>query len=284
MTYESQSFHPVALSIAGSDSGGGAGIQADLRAFTTFGVFGTTAVTALTAQNPGAVTGVAGTDITLLRRQIQAVRQAFAVGAVKTGMLFSAETIQAVAAELSDWEVPVVIDPVMIATSGAALLPEDAISALKNRFIPRAALITPNIPEAIRLGADFSAADERADGRALARQLLKTFGVPVLVKGGHHRTNCSTDVLATSEGLWELSSPVIDASTTHGTGCSLSSACAAVLAKAPATPLVDVVRQAKAYVFGALKQSVQVGEKTWTLWPAAQLPVSDITVTKLSTS
>lgn len=279
MTYESQSFHPVALSIAGSDSGGGAGIQADLRAFTTFGVFGATAVTALTAQNPMAVTAVQGTEVGVLRRQIQAARGAFAVGAVKTGMLFSAELIDAVADELSDWDIPLVVDPVMIATSGAKLLPEAAISALKNRLIPRAALITPNIPEAELLAAD--AAGGRADCRTLAKQLMKAFGVAVLVKGGHSQADCSTDILATPEGIWRLTSPVIDAPATHGTGCSLSSACAAVLAINPATPLIDAVRQGKAYVFGALKNCERVGEKTWTMWPAENLPISDISVTKL---
>ncbi|MDT8390793.1 MAG: bifunctional hydroxymethylpyrimidine kinase/phosphomethylpyrimidine kinase [Lentisphaeria bacterium] len=276
MTCESHSFQPVALSIAGSDSGGGAGIQADLRAFTAFGVFGATAVTAVTAQNPTAVTGVQGVTATILRQQIQAVRAAFAVGAVKIGMLFSAELITVVADELADWDVPLVIDPVMIATSGARLLPEAAVRALKERLIPRATLITPNIPEARALTAD---AD--ADGPRLASQLLDTLGVPVLVKGGHNRADRSTDILATPEGIWRLSSPVIDAPATHGTGCSLSSACAAALSIHPDTPLIDVVRQGKAYVFGALKHCARIGEKTWTMWPAPNLPIADISVTRL---
>lgn len=272
----------MALSIAGSDSGGGAGIQADLRAFSTFGVFGTTVLTAVTAQNPGGVTGIQGIEPAVIGQQIRAVREAFDVGAVKTGMLFSAAAIGVVAEELASWKVPVVIDPVMVATSGAKLLPEKAICTLKDRLIPQARLITPNIPEAVLLAGDSE--NDMPDCLALARRLLHIFGVAALVKGGHNTANCSTDILASPEGLWQLTSPVIHAPATHGTGCSLSSACAAVLAKAPATPLVEVVRQAKAYVAGALKHCVRLGQTTWALWPPSTLPLADITVTNLSTS
>lgn len=266
---------PVALSVAGSDSSGGAGIQADLAAFTYFGVFGTTAITAVTAQNPKAVSAVHPIPPADVAAQVAAVMSEFSVGAIKTGMLFSAEIIEAVAHVLAAWpEIPLVVDPVMVATSGAKLLQDAAIDALTVKMLPRAQLITPNIPEAKILWGqaipDLDATVQAA--RALAGQ---SAGM-VLVKGGHGRSDVATDVLSDGDTTWLLEAPRCAAQSTHGTGCSLSAAAAACLALGQ--DVFDSVVSAKAYVLGRLQTSARAGRDVLVMCPPPQLPRAEIDI------
>lgn len=269
---------PTVLSIAGSDSGGGAGIQADLAAFAYFGTFGTTAITAITAQNPAGVRGVYPVDPLGAAAQIDAVFDGFAVAAVKTGMLFSASLIDRVA-ECLERHPPrwLVVDPVMVATSGARLLQDDAVAVLRNRLLPLASLITPNLPETEVLLGRGLATDEEA--RTAALELAARYpGVWALVKGGHGSGAVATDVLAHAGRLWLFSAPREAVPTTHGTGCSLSAAIAACLALG-AGP-VAAVRRAKAYVLGRLRTCAVVGPGTWAMLPPHDLPLPDIQVTE----
>jgi hydroxymethylpyrimidine/phosphomethylpyrimidine kinase len=264
---------PTVLTIAGSDSGGGAGIQADLAAIAWFGGFGTTAITAVTAQHPHAVTGVYPLAPDSVVAQMEAVFSAFAVAAAKTGMLFSPSLIEAVAEGLARhrprW---LVVDPVMVATSGARLLREDAVEALRGRLLPLASLVTPNLPEAeVLLGCPVGTPTEAA---AAAVELSRRYGVWVLVKGGHGRGEESVDALAGAGRSWLYRAPRVAAPTTHGTGCSLSAAIAACLARGEAPP--EAVRQAKAYVLGRLRRCVQVGPGTWGMVAPEDLPLADI--------
>jgi hydroxymethylpyrimidine/phosphomethylpyrimidine kinase len=268
---------PVALSVAGSDSGGGAGIQADLRAFRFFGVFGTTAITAVTAQNPGGVSGVHPVPPTLVQAQIRAVLNAFAVGACKTGMLFSAAIIREVSAVLKAASVPVVVDPVMVATSGARLLEQDAIATLGEELLPLAAVLTPNLPEtAILLGWE---PDSEAATVAAARELAERVPGLVLVKGGHAAGARAVDVLSDGDRVWRLSTPEVDAKSAHGTGCSLSAAIAACLARGHA-PLDAVVR-GKAFVYGSLAAARQVGVGTWAMESPDALDLAAVDVREI---
>ena len=223
---------PVALSIAGSDSGGGAGIQADLLTFAANGVFGTTAITCLTAQNPDGVTAVQSMPAEFVSEQIHQVHRFFALGAIKTGMLFNTEIIEAVAAFVQTHpEIPLVVDPVMVATSGARLLEESAIEALQARLLPQASLITPNLDEAaVLLGRRPSTVPEM---EAAAAELAAKVGVPVLLKGGHlEQERELVDILATADGNCSAFTALrIDKVNTHGSGCTLSSAIAANLAR-----------------------------------------------------
>lgn len=247
----------VALTIAGSDSGGGAGIQADLRTFAARGVFGTTAITCLTAQNPDAVTDVNPVDPAFLREQMLQVDRFFSLAAVKTGMLFSAELIHEVAIFLKDRPtLPAVVDPVMIATSGAALLKPDAVRALRDDLFPRATLITPNLDEAAVL-LEHSPGSE-ADMANAARQLVKLFGRPVLLKGGHLSADAVIDILAFPDGTLQTfeDSRIFDVDT-HGSGCTLAAAIAADLARG--ATLLDAVSAARSYLRRALGQAIQLG-------------------------
>jgi len=263
----------VALTIAGSDSGGGAGIQADLRSFAFFEVFGTTAITAITAQNPREVTAVQAIGPDIVRRQIAAVRAAFTVGAAKTGMLFDAEIIGAVAAELGPRPpFPLVVDPVMVATSGARLLREDAVHALVSRLFPLAAVVTPNLPEAeILVGHAIRGV---TGAMAAAAGLAQRFGTAILLKGGHLEGDRVYDILATPTQTVRLVSPRVSAPTTHGTGCSLSAAIAAGLARG--SDLQPAVIAAKAYVHAALEACVAVGPGVWAMANPATLPVDAV--------
>lgn len=264
---------PVALSVAGSDSGGGAGIQADLAAFAYFHVHGTTAITAVTAQNPRAVTGIEAVSPELVRAQIAAVREAFPLGAVKTGMLFDAPIIEAAADALADLGgTALVVDPVMVATSGARLLRESAQTALAERLLPLATLATPNLPEAeILLGRRLPDGEAAAEA---ACELAARYGIAVAVKGGHASGGRVTDFLATANGLHAFHAPRAAAATTHGTGCSLSSAIAACLALGDDLP--TAFHRAKAYVLGRLRSSRPAGPETAVLCPPDQLPLADI--------
>jgi hydroxymethylpyrimidine/phosphomethylpyrimidine kinase len=242
---------PVALTIAGSDSSGGAGIQADLKTFSAFGVYGACAVTALTAQNTVGVHGVHPVPPAFVVAQIDAVLSDLAVGAIKTGMLASAAIVEAVALRLlACREVPLVVDPVMIATSGDSLLAPEAIGALRKRLIPLATLITPNIPEAAALLGQPEAVSE-AQAADQARALLTLGCMAVLLKGGHGSGAQSTDVLATGDGVVAFVRPRVATSATHGTGCTLSAAIAALLASG--ATLETAVERAKSYVWAALQ-------------------------------
>ncbi len=242
---------PVALTIAGSDSGAGAGIQADLKAIASFGVYGTSVVTAVTAQNTVAVTAVAEIETDVIAAQIRAVLEDFDVRAVKIGMLSSPGIIRTVAQELSGYGGPVVLDPVMVAKSGDPLLREDAVSALVADLVPRATVLTPNLPEAARLlGASPAAAD--ADMQEQGRALLGLGPFAVLMKGGHAAgAECRDILVARDSEPLTLASPRVRTRNTHGTGCTLSAAIAAGLAKG--APLADAVADAHGYLHAALR-------------------------------
>jgi hydroxymethylpyrimidine/phosphomethylpyrimidine kinase len=245
----------VALSIAGSDSGGGAGIQADLLTFEANGVFGTTAITCLTAQNPDGVTGIEVMPADFVREQIRQVHAYFTPGAVKTGMLFNKSIIGAVAGFLDENpSIPAVVDPVMVATSGAVLLHESAIDALRRDLLPRAALLTPNLDEAAVLLGEKPASTEAM--REAARAMAARFGVPVLLKGGHlESADTVRDILSLPEGtLHEFDGPRIKDTNTHGSGCTLSSAIAAGLARG--LPLVPAIEAALGYLRAGMRQPV----------------------------
>ena len=242
---------PIALTIAGSDSSGGAGIQADLKTFSALGVYGASAIVALTAQNTRGVTAIHDAPPEFIAAQIDAVMEDLAVGAVKIGMVSRAESIEAIADALIRHSVDkVVIDPVMIASSGARLLAGDAIEALRSRLAPLALVLTPNLPEAAaRLDCDpADSEDEMAEqGRALQRLGARA----VLVKGGHADGPESVDVLIAPDGSAQrITGPRLRTRNTHGTGCTLSSAIAAQLAQGAA--LEDAVRAARAYLAEAL--------------------------------
>jgi hydroxymethylpyrimidine/phosphomethylpyrimidine kinase len=249
---------PVLLTIAGSDSGGGAGIQADLKTFAAFGGYGISAITAITAQNPAGVSGVQGVDPGLVAAQIRQVASYFPIAAAKTGMLFSAAIVNAVADALLEWpsRPPLVVDPVMVATSGAELLQQDAISAVSQRILPLATLITPNLDEAaLLLGRPLSG---RADLEPAARDLHARFGVAILVKGGHVKGSSeAADCLFDGRTVrWHVR-PFVHGVNTHGTGCTLSAAIAAALGFGH--PLPEAVDLAKGYLHAGLMAAVQAG-------------------------
>lgn len=221
---------PTALTIAGSDSGGGAGIQADLKTFSALSVYGTSVLTAVTAQNTRAVTHVEAVSPEAVRAQIEAVRQDIAVHAIKIGMLGTAATARVVAQALKDFEGPIVLDPVMVAKSGDALLADDAVIVLREALIPLATVLTPNLPEAARL-LGRPVADSPNEISAQGQALRSLGADTVLMKGGHGIGPVCTDTLVTDTGVTAFQATRIDTSNTHGTGCSLSSAIAANLAR-----------------------------------------------------
>lgn len=243
----------IALTIAGSDSGGGAGIQADLKTFAALGVHGTSAITCITAQNPRGVTGIQAIRAEMVRKQIEAVFAELKPDAVKTGMLFSAEIIRIVAEFFERGKgPPLVVDPVMIATSGAVLLRPSAIRILKNRLLPLATLITPNLDEAaLLLGRQLTA---RNDLHSAARELHERYGCAVLVKGGHLRTGReAVDVFFAGGGGREFVAPRVRGVSTHGTGCTYSAAIAAYLARGEKLP--RAVALAKPFITRAIAQN-----------------------------
>jgi hydroxymethylpyrimidine/phosphomethylpyrimidine kinase len=241
---------PVALTIAGSDSSGGAGIQADLKSFAALAVYGASAITALTAQNTRGVSGIHPVPPEFVTAQLDAVFADLAVGAVKTGMLGGRATIDAIAAAFKRWSPPsVVIDPVMIATSGDRLLPADAVDALCTKLIPLAAIITPNLPEAaVLLSEPLAASDAAIESQG--RRLLSLGCSHVLIKGGHGHGSESIDYLISANSTVPLASPRLATQNTHGTGCSLSAAIAAGLAKGE--DMETAVRNAKAFISAAI--------------------------------
>lgn len=242
---------PVALSIAGSDPSGGAGIQADLKTFSALGVYGTTVITALTAQNTLGVTGVYTIPPAFIVKQAETLTNDIEVTAAKTGMLGDAVTVATVVAILQAHEFgPLVVDPVMVASSGDVLLAPDAVAAVRNLLLPLATLITPNIHEAAKLLGE-TVATTVAEMESQARRLVEIGAHAALVKGGHALGDMAVDVLVTTEGVSHHAAPWIETGNTHGTGCTLSAAITAELAKGE-TRLDAAVARAKNYLSQAL--------------------------------
>lgn len=241
---------PVALTIAGSDSSGGAGIQADLKTFAALGVYGASVITALTAQNTTGVSGIHQVPAEFVTAQIDAVFSDLEVGAVKIGMVAQRESIDAIVAGLKRWSPKhVVLDPVMVATSGDRLLDAEAVEALRSKLIPCASVITPNLPEAAALLDQPVAAGEAAI-ESQGRRLLAMGCRAVLIKGGHGQGAESIDYFIDGQRTIELAAPRVVTKNTHGTGCSLSSAIAAGLAKGEG--LETAIRNAKAWISAAI--------------------------------
>ena len=248
---------PVALTIAGSDSGAGAGIQADLLTFTANGVFGTTAVTGLTAQNPDGITAIEALPAAFVTEQVRQIHRYFKVRALKTGMLYSGGIVSAVADFLqAQREIPAVIDPVMVATSGAMLLKPLALSLMRKKLLPLAALVTPNLDEVgVLLGEKPSTPAAMATA---GRLLAQTYGVPFFVKGGHLPGETLTDVLVRPDGrIRAFTAQRVTGVDMHGSGCTLSAAITANLAKG--LDLDDAVEAACAYLRCGLERSLVLG-------------------------
>ncbi|WP_399678027.1 bifunctional hydroxymethylpyrimidine kinase/phosphomethylpyrimidine kinase [Xenophilus sp.] len=248
--------YPRVLSIAGSDSGGGAGIQADLKTFAALGCYGMTAITALTAQNTRGVTGIHAVPAEFLKAQLQAVIEDIGVDAVKLGMLHAPEVVEVVAWAIRHYGLrQVVLDPVMVATSGDRLIAEETVQVMVRELFPRAAVITPNLDEAALLVGHPIAGPEALD--AAADELLALGAPAVLLKGGHLPGDDVVDLLAASDGTRRrFSAPRIASRNLHGTGCTLSSAIACGLALGLALP--DAVAQAREYVRGAMQAGAEV--------------------------
>ncbi|MFI5400366.1 MAG: bifunctional hydroxymethylpyrimidine kinase/phosphomethylpyrimidine kinase [SAR324 cluster bacterium] len=248
---------PVLLTIAGSDSGGGAGIEADLKTFAALGAYGTAAVTADTAQNPAGISAIQGVEPALVAEQIRQVARAFPIAGAKTGMLLSAAIVNAVADALAEMprRPPLVVDPVMLATSGAQLLQEDAVAALCGRILPLASLVTPNLDEAARLlGRPLRG---RGDMEPAARTLHARLGTAVLVKGGHLEGGEAADCLCSGQAVHWYVHPFVRGVNTHGTGCTLSAAIAVGLGQG--WPLAEAVGRARTYLQAALVGAVRAG-------------------------
>jgi len=247
----------IALTIAGSDSSAGAGIQADLKTFAALGVYGASAITALTAQNTTGVSGIHLVPADFVTAQIDAVFSDLDVKAVKIGMVAQLATIDAIAAGLTRWSPKhIVLDPVMVATSGDRLLAADAVEGLRTKLIPRASLLTPNLPEAAAL-LDEPVAVSEAAIESQGKRLLAMGCSAVLIKGGHGQGAESIDYLVSGNGSIALSAPRIATRNTHGTGCSLSSAIAAGLARGE--EMETAVRHAKTWISAAITAADRLG-------------------------
>lgn len=245
-------FTPVALTIAGSDSSGGAGIQADLKTFSALGVYGASVITAITAQNTFGVQGFAPVDATLVAQQMESVLSDLQVGSIKTGMLHNEKIITVICAILQHTKTPLVVDPVMVATSGDRLLSASAISLLKEKLLPRATIITPNLEEAaVLLNSDVAITVDEME--AQAKQLLKLGCQSVLLKGGHLDGKNSADIFVSKKIIKRFAYEKIVTQNTHGTGCTLSAAIAAYLACG--ADLLLAVTAAREYLYEAILQA-----------------------------
>ena len=245
----------TALTIAGSDSSGGAGIQADIKTMTMNGVYAMSAITALTAQNTTGVRAIQESTPEFLAQQIDAVFEDIRPDAVKIGMVASSELIRVIANRLRYYHATnIVVDPVMVATSGSALMKTDAVQTLTNELLPLAAVVTPNIPEARVLSG--LTIESRADMETAAKMIGDSHGCAVLLKGGHSISDANDLLYADGEMEW-FEGKRIDNPNTHGTGCTLSSAIASNLAKG--LPLPESVRRAKDYISGALSAMLDLG-------------------------
>ncbi|MBQ4439547.1 MAG: bifunctional hydroxymethylpyrimidine kinase/phosphomethylpyrimidine kinase [Kiritimatiellae bacterium] len=257
---DGKDIRPCVLTVAGSDSGGNAGIEADLRVMHDFELHGCVALTALTAQNPSGVAAIHNPPPEFVSAQIATVKGVYDIRAAKTGMLPSKAIIAAAAGALRGASFPIVVDPVMIATSGAKLIEDDAVETLEKELIPLAALITPNLPEARRLAR----MESEDDAARLAAALYARFGVPVLVKGGHAEGEMMVDVMFDGKTTVKVAARKIENPvSTHGTGCSLSAAIASCLALGE--DLAAAVARAKKYVYCAIRDSYLVGENCGVL-------------------
>ena len=245
-----------AMTIAGSDSGGGAGIQADLKTFAALGVYGTSAITAITAQNTLGVTDVLELPLTLIRSQIDAIVSDIGTDAVKTGMLSSSEIIRTVADKLDEHGLStLVVDPVMVAKGGDRLLREEAVEALRSVLVPKATVVTPNVPEAeVLTGLEIRSSDDQKEA---ARLLVDEIGAASAVVKGGHLDGPATDILYDGTEFLFYTTARIDTPNTHGTGCTFASAVAAGLAKH--LPVPDAVRDAKDYVTTAIRTNFPMG-------------------------
>lgn len=300
--------YPVCLTIAGSDSGGGAGIQADLKTFAYFRVFGASVITCVTAQNPLTVTAIHPLPVSAIAGQFQTVAREISLHAIKTGMLYSSAIITAVAADIKQlssgeplvpcWaasamknetilvrpepqfgmrRAALVVDPVMIATSGSRLAADDSVHALVTNLIPLATLVTPNLHEAETLLN--RSLPEPGMLPMAAEELTQLLGVPVLLKGGHVPGDLVRDYLADGKSIHELQTPFVKAATTHGTGCTLSAAIAANLALGKS--LADAVRISRAFIYGALCAAQTIGPRVAALGIPEAVHESDVCVTVL---
>ena len=258
----------TALTIAGSDCSGGAGIQADLKTMTMNGVFAMSAVTALTAQNTTGVRAIQESSPEFLKQQIDAVFEDICPDAVKIGMVSSSALIRVIGERLRHYKAAnVVVDPVMVATSGSALIESDAVKTLVEELLPLASLVTPNIPEAQVLSG--MTIESKGDMEAAALKISRLYGCPVLLKGGHS-VNDANDLLCQGEDLIWIEGRRIDNPNTHGTGCTLSSAIASGLAKG--FDLETSVRMAKDYISGALGAMLDLGSGSGPMDHAFMLP------------
>jgi hydroxymethylpyrimidine/phosphomethylpyrimidine kinase len=258
---------PVAITIAGSDSGGCAGIQADLKTFAALGVHGTTAITAVTAQNTRSVTSIKPLEPRFVQEQIRIVAEDMGIDAGKTGMLYNKEIIEAVAEEISKYKFPLVVDPVMVAKSGSPLLEPEAIDALKQRLLPKATVVTPNKFEAEKLANMKIRNLEHA--KAAAKKISELGPKTVVVKGGHFEGGDAIDILYCYGEFKTLKAARLDRKTTHGTGCSFSAAIAAELAKGSTIPMA--ISKAKEIVTLGIKFGLEIGKGYGPVNPMVQL-------------
>ena len=246
----------TALTIAGSDCSGGAGIQADLKTMTMNGVYGMSAITALTAQNTTGVTGIMEVSPDFLRQQLDMIFSDIPPDAVKIGMVSSGALITVIAQALTHWQAKrIVVDPVMVATSGSALMETEAVSVLKEKLLPMADLVTPNIPEAEALSG--LTIRGREDMETAAKAIAQAHGCAVLLKGGHSVSDADDLLYAGGQARW-FQGKRIHNPNTHGTGCTLSSAIAANLAKG--FPMEEAISRAKDYISGALGAMLDLGK------------------------
>ncbi|KPV61588.1 MAG: Bifunctional thiamine biosynthesis protein ThiDN [Candidatus Bathyarchaeota archaeon BA1] len=258
---------PVAITIAGSDSGGGAGIQADLKTFAALAVHGTTAITSITAQNTYSVMAVEDLTPEMIQKQIRAIADDMGIDAGKTGMLHTEEIIEAVSSEVSNYKFPLTVDPVMVAKSGAPLLEPRAVNALKDRLLPRATIVTPNRFEAeILAGMEIHTMD---DAKIAARKISQIGPEAVVIKGGHMDQGDAVDILYYRDEFEVFQAPRLDVKTTHGTGCSFSAAITAELAKGRNIP--NAVQNAKRFVTSAIKFGLDVGRGYGPVNPMSHL-------------
>ena len=266
----SRRFYPLSLTVAGSDSGGGAGIEADLRTFSAFGVYGCCVITAVTSQNPRRVARIDKMSPESVRAQIDTVMECFNPPCMKTGMLGGADIMEVVAEAVARYKIRLICDPVMVATSGSSLAGEDSARTMRELLLPVADWITPNIPEAESLLADGRRISGENDLFRAAEELHRRFGVSVLLKGGHAGFSEAVDAVCREGRLYRLTSPRADVPplTSHGTGCTLSAALAAGFTLG--APWKQVLCQAKAFVLGSLAQNVELAPGLFAMYPPTE--------------
>ena len=278
MKNDLSSYYPAALTIAGSDSGGGAGIQVDLRTFNALGVYGTSVITAVTAQNPYEVRGVEAVSPEMVSLQLSSVLDRIKVKYAKSGMLVNGGIVEAVAAAVKRYHVKLVCDPVAVSTSGRPLLERSGVEVLKNKLLPLAAWITPNIPECELLTG--RSIKNRQDAIDAARELYDSRGVSVLLKTGHAAFDGkrAADVVVHKGKVYELSSPRLEIGGVvgHGTGCTLSAAMTAGFALG--FDWQEVLHEAKAFLLGSLREGVLIGEDTGSMYPPVEDSYDEVTL------